>query len=76
VEIKIGIQNIGRELTIEAKGTAQEINDSLAKAISDPNGILTLIDDRGRKLLVPAAGIAYLEIGEENHRRVGFNITE
>jgi hypothetical protein len=76
VEIKIGIKNIGRELSIEATETTKEITDAVAKAVAEPQGVLVLTDERGRKLLIPGAGIGYLEIGEEHHRRVGFNITE
>ena len=33
---------------------------------------LRLTDDHGRKVLIPAAKIAYIDLGEENARRVGF----
>ena len=44
---------------------------SQAKAVAD-DGLLSLTDERGRKVLVPASRIAYLEIGQEHVRRVGF----
>jgi hypothetical protein len=34
--------------------------------------VFTLTDEHGRKVLIPAERIAYVDIGEENARRVGF----
>ncbi len=31
-----------------------------------------MTDERGRKVLIPAAKIAYVDLGEENARHVGF----
>jgi hypothetical protein len=44
----------------------------VAKAIADPDGLLTLIDEKGRRVIVPSAKIAYVEIAEATQRRVGF----
>jgi hypothetical protein len=71
VEIKIGIQDIARELIVETEVTAAEIEKSLNKALAD-GGILTLTDEKGRKVLVPVAKIAYLDLGQEKTRPVGF----
>jgi hypothetical protein len=35
--------------------------------------VFTLVDDKGRKVLIPAAGIAYVDLGSEHVRAVGFN---
>ena len=37
--------------------------------------MLVLTDTHGRKVLVPAASIGYVDIGEESARRVGFGST-
>jgi len=34
--------------------------------------VLTLTDERGRKLIVPARTIGYLDLGQEHARPVGF----
>jgi hypothetical protein len=34
--------------------------------------VLSLADDRGRRVIVPAERLAYVEIGEVAERRVGF----
>ena len=42
-------------------------------ALGEPDGILWLTDKRGRKVAVPTAKIAYIELGSGNDdRRVGF----
>jgi hypothetical protein len=71
VEIKIGVQDIARELTVETEATSAEVEASLKKALAD-GGLLTLADEKGRKVLIPAAKIAYLDLGQEKARPVGF----
>ncbi|MCA1703659.1 MAG: DUF3107 domain-containing protein, partial [Actinobacteria bacterium] len=36
--------------------------------------LLSLADDKGRRYLVPAAKVAYVEIGPSDGRRVGFAV--
>lgn len=71
MEIKIGIQHVSREVHVESEMSAEEVEQALTTALAD-GGMLTIVDDKGRRVLVPAAGIAYLELGTENARRVGF----
>lgn len=71
MEIKIGVQNSHREIVLDTA----ETSDQLAKAIADglaKNGIVTFEDIRGRKVIVAAEKLAYVEIGEPATRRVGF----
>jgi hypothetical protein len=35
-------------------------------------GLLILVDDHGRRIVVPSDRLAYVEIGEPVERRVGF----
>lgn len=71
MEIKVGIQHIGREVNVESEQSAAEIEQAFADALQNDT-VLSLNDSRGRKVLIPAGRIAYVEIGEENARRVGF----
>ncbi len=71
MEIKVGIQHVNREIVVETSESAAQLEHSLRQAIADES-LLTLTDTRGRKVLVPGERIAYLELGEENARRVGF----
>ena len=74
MEIKIGIQHSARELSLESNQTAEEVQveAALGEALAGKPGVLTLEDDKGRKVLVAADKIAYIEIGEPTGRRVGF----
>ena len=71
MEIKVGIVHAAREIVLESEESAAAIEDRFAKAVAD-EGLLSLVDERGRKVLVPASRIAYLEIGQEHARRVRF----
>jgi len=71
MEIKIGVQNLPRELALDTNLDAAEVTKRLTTALGD-GGVLELTDDRGRVVIVPAAAIGYLEIGPEETRRVGF----
>jgi hypothetical protein len=72
VEIKIGVQSAPRELILEIAQTADQLRKSIDDALAAEAGVLDLVDDRGRRVLVPADKIAYVEIGEPEVRRVGF----
>jgi len=71
MEIRIGVQNTPREVTIEVsespEALAASVNNALAKG-----EVLTLKDDKGRTVMVPAASIAYIDIAASDNRRVGF----
>jgi hypothetical protein len=71
VEVKIGIQSIPRELVVETSASAEEIERSLAKALSD-GGLFVLADDKDGKVVVPADKIGYVEFSGVEQRRVGF----
>ena len=71
MEIKIGIQNVAREVTVDTDESAADIEKRLAQAITD-GGMLAIADAKGRKVLVPAAAIAYLDLGQDKARPVGF----
>jgi hypothetical protein len=72
VEVKIGVQHTSRELSLESAQSPDEVADAVSKVIADAGGVLTLVDEKGRKVIVPAAKIAYVEIAEATQRRVGF----
>lgn len=71
MEIKIGIQHVARELTVETEATAKEVEADLRQALSDGT-LVALTDEKGRKVLVPADKIAYIDLGQEKTRPVGF----
>jgi hypothetical protein len=71
VEIKVGVQHVGRELTLETNETADDLEKRFAQALAS-DAVLTLTDENGRKVMLPAAKVAYIDLGQEHARRVGF----
>ncbi|MDJ0355579.1 DUF3107 domain-containing protein [Paenarthrobacter sp. PH39-S1] len=71
MEIKIGIQNVGREIVLESAQNADEVATLVSEAISKGSE-LRLTDDKGRVVIVPANVLGYVEVGAEESRRVGF----
>lgn len=72
MEVKIGVQYSPREITVESTLTAEEVEQAVTDALSGTAKLLVLADEHGRKVLVPADRLAYVEIGEPTARRVGF----
>jgi predicted transcriptional regulator len=72
VEIKIGVQHAARELSLESELSAEEVEKAVTAALTGKSGLLVLSDEKGRKVMVPADRLAYVEIGEPSARRVGF----
>jgi hypothetical protein len=72
VEVKIGVQFAPRELTLESAQSPDEIAKAVSEALKADLGVLTLVDEKGRRVLVPADKLAYVEIAETEQRRVGF----
>ncbi|MFK8910134.1 DUF3107 domain-containing protein [Streptomyces sp. YS-3] len=72
MEVKIGVQHAPREIVLESGQSAEEVESAVAGALAGKAQLLSLQDDKGRKVLVPADRIAYVEIGEPTVRRVGF----
>jgi hypothetical protein len=71
LEIKIGIQNVGREIVLDSAQTAEEVAKLVSDALSKGSE-LRLIDDKGRIIIVPGQSLGYVELGAEESRRVGF----
>ena len=63
MEIKIGIANAAREVSIDAQESAEAIEQQLRESLAQPDAVLALTDAKGRKVLIPARGIAYLDLG-------------
>ncbi|HEY0357878.1 MAG TPA: DUF3107 domain-containing protein [Mycobacteriales bacterium] len=73
MEVKIGVQFAARELVLESAQSAQDVEKAVATALSSENGVLTLEDEKGRRVVVPADKLAYVEIAADTgQRRVGF----
>ena len=71
MEVKIGIQNIGREIALESTQEADAVAKVVSEAIAKGTE-LRLTDEKGRLIIIPASVLGYVEIGAEEVRRVGF----
>lgn len=71
MEIKIGIQHAPRELVIESAESLEEVEKAVEAAVSAA-GVLVLTDTKGRRVIVPAANLAYVEIGGGVSGKLGF----
>jgi len=71
VEIKVGVKQVSREIVVESDQSAAEVEKAVSTAL-DKESVLVLTDTHGRKVLIPAVSIGYVDIGEESARRVGF----
>ena len=72
MEVKIGVQFAPRELVLDSSQSPEDIEKAVADALKADLGVLTLEDEKGRRVLVPADKLAYVEIAEAETRRVGF----
>ena len=55
-------------------GPPESVVDVLAAVAGAAEADVTLSDDKGRKVFIPAGSLAYVEVGEASPRRVGFGV--
>ena len=72
MEVKVGVADTARELVLNSSQSQDEIEALVDAALKDSAGTLSLVDDKGRRFVVPSARVAYVEIGTADSRRVGF----
>lgn len=73
MDVRIGVTNILKELEVELPdgADAAQVKADIEAAMAG-DGVLWLTDKRGRQLGVPAAKIAYVDLGSPDSRRIGF----
>ena len=71
MEVKIGVQHAARELLVETDETAENVEAMVNEAVAS-DGLIALTDSKGRRIMVPAAKLAYVEIGGGVAGHVGF----
>jgi hypothetical protein len=72
MEVKIGVQFASRELVIDTSLTGDEVEAEVSKALAGEAGVLALADTKGRRIIVPSAKLAYVELGTPTVGQVGF----
>jgi len=71
MEVKIGVQNVTREITIDSTLDADGVEKAIAAALED-GGLLALTDSKGRRVVVPGEKLAYVDISTSTTGQVGF----
>ncbi|MGH2767600.1 MAG: DUF3107 domain-containing protein [Actinomycetota bacterium] len=73
IEVRIGIAEVAKELTIEVEESAEAVVDRVSAALGSESSLLLLTDKRGKRVAVPTARLAYVEIEPQgSSRAVGF----
>lgn len=75
MDVRIGIVQSIKELEVELGDDSEReaVMSQIEESLSKPEGVLWLTDRRGRRVAVPVAKIAYVEVGAPaSERRVGF----
>ena len=73
MEVKIGVADSPRELVVTSAQSQDEVDALVAEALSS-QGLLRLVDEKGRRFVIPSARVAYVEIAPGDVRRVGFAV--
>ena len=73
MEVKIGVQNAARELSVETDQAPDDVLKSLESSISDET-VFSITDDKGRTVAIPADKVAYLYFTADTGRKVGFGL--
>ena len=74
MEIKIGVADSPHDLTVSTSDSPDQVEALVIEAMRNAQGMLTLVDDKGRRYMVPTSRIAYIEIGPADTRRIGFAV--
>ena len=75
MEIRIGITQAMRELMVEIddEKAQSKLKSAVEAALTGKTETLTVVDNKGREIVIPSAKIAYAEFGAaDGSRKLGF----
>ena len=72
MEVRIGVKGAPRERVLDSNQSVDDIQAAIDAALKDGSPIVTLTDEKGRRMIVAADKLAYIEVAESEGRRVGF----
>lgn len=75
VVVRVGVTQAPREIEVELADDTDRaaLSKSIEQSLGKTDGVLWLEDRKGRKICLPSAKVAYIEIGAPGEdRRVGF----
>lgn len=70
-EVRISISDLSREVELEVALSKSDVLALVNSAINSGSALI-LDDVKGRQVIIPAAKIAFVEIGDSTARKVGF----
>jgi hypothetical protein len=71
MDIEFGIKNVARPVTFRTNAQADEVSNKIQNALKSEEAI-ELVDDKGRRIIVPASSLGYAIVGSDTTRPVGF----
>ncbi|MGQ0774463.1 MAG: DUF3107 domain-containing protein [Pseudonocardiales bacterium] len=74
MEVKIGVADSPRELLVSSADSPDQVEALVTEALRNNQGLLTLVDEKGKRYVIPASRVAYVEIGPAAGRKVGFSV--
>ncbi|HEX3708092.1 MAG TPA: DUF3107 domain-containing protein [Mycobacteriales bacterium] len=72
MEVRIGVKGAPREIALESAQSPDEVQQIVEKALRGEDPVLTLVDEKGRRVIVAMDKLAYVEIADSDSRKVGF----
>ena len=73
MDIRIGMKNVARELSLEVDDdTAADVTADVEAALSGESSVLWITARDGRKTGVAVANLAFVELGSSSGRTIGF----
>ena len=72
MEVRIGVKGAPREIALESAQSPDEVQEIVEKALRSEDPVLTLVDEKGRRVIVALDKLAYVEIADTDSRKVGF----
>lgn len=72
MEIRIGVRDSARELSVETKLSEQDVTSLVSQAISNGAPVIVFDNEKGGTVLVPTQSLGYVEFTKTEERRVGF----
>jgi len=74
MDVRVGVTQTPKEIHVELPDGADQdkLIAEVESALGSESAVLWLTDRKGRRVGVPAAKVAYIEIGPGEDRRVGF----
>ncbi|MDY6048982.1 MAG: DUF3107 domain-containing protein [Corynebacterium sp.] len=72
MDITIGLERSGREISFSSNAADDVVAHEVEAALTGGEGIFSLTDEKGNTISVRRSAIAYVRVGSANTRHVGF----